>query len=155
MNLGRVLRQLFVGSCPASTEDIDHLKVECRITAILNLQTDNDCDYCDVDWNRLEARCHELGIEVRRIPVRDFDGTDLRRKLSQCVVALDELLRAGHTVYTHCNNGAVRSSTVVIAFLVWRRGWNRDDAIEYVTRCYPCSPNIEVILLGGSGRVAA
>jgi protein-tyrosine phosphatase len=151
MDVSRVLRQLYVGSCPASVEDINHLKADYRITAVLNLQTEDDFDHCNLDWNGLEARYHELGIEVQRIPLQDFDGPE---KLAQCVAALDELLRAGHTVYIHCNLGAVRSPTVVVAFLVWRRGWNRDDAIKYVTRCCPCSPNIEVILLGG-GRVAA
>ncbi len=154
MDVSRVLRQLYIGSCPASTDDIDHLKADYRITAILNLQTDDDLDYWDVDWNGLEARCHELGTGVRRIPVKDFDGSDLRRKLSECVAALDELLRAGHTVYIHCDIGAVRSPTVVIAYLVWRRGWNLADTIKHVRRCRSCSPNIDAIVLGG-GRVAA
>ena len=155
MDVSRVLHPLFIGSCPTSVEDIDHLKADRHITAILNLQTDNEFDYCIADCDHLEARCHELEMEVRRIPVRAFDGADLRRKLSSCVAALDELLGDGHIVYIHGNLDAVRSSTVVVAYLAWRRGWNREDAAKYVARCYPCScPNIAVILLGG-GRVAA
>jgi protein-tyrosine phosphatase len=119
------------------------------------LQTDHDFDYCDLDWGRIESRCNELGIAVRRIPVRDFDGEDLRRKLSQCVQALDILLKNGQTVYIHCNVGMGRSPSVAIAYLVWRQSWNLDDAIEHVTRCRSCSPNIEAIVQAGSDRAAA
>ena len=155
LNLTQVLPRFFVGSCPTHADDINHLKTDYGITAILNLQTDHDFDYWDLDWSRLEARCHELGIEVRRVPVRDFDGQDLRRKLPQCVQALDELMKQGHTVYAHCNLGAGRSPSVAVAYLRWRQGWNLDEAIEHVTRCRSCSPNIEAIVLASGDRVAA
>jgi protein-tyrosine phosphatase len=155
MDVSRVLRQLYVGSCPASVEDIDRLKANYRITAILNLQTDDDFQRCHLDWNSLEARCHELEIEVRRIPLRDFAGLKVQRTISECVAALDELLQAGHIVYIHCNLGAVRSPTVVVAYLVQRRGWDLEDAIECVTRCCSCSPVIHAIVSVSSGRVAA
>ena len=155
MNLSQVQPRLFVGSCPTSTDDIDHLKAEYGITAILSLQTDNDLDYWDMDWKRLELHCHELGIKVRRVPVRDFDGLDLRKKLSQCVQELDALLKDGGTVYTHCTVGAGRSPSVVIAYLVWKQGFNFDEAIEHVTRSRSCSPNIEAIEQASSDRAAA
>ena len=155
MNLSQILPRLFVGSCPTNADDINHLKVDYGITAILNLQTDNDFDYCDLDWSRIEARCRELQLDVRRIPVRDFDGEDLRKKLPWCVQTLDELLRASHTVYTHCNVGAGRSPSVAIAYLHWKQGWNLDEAIEHVTRCRSCSPNIDAIVSAGAERVAA
>ena len=44
-----------------------------------------------VNWNCLEAHYREAGVEVRRVPVRDFDPDDLRRKLPKCVEVLDEL----------------------------------------------------------------
>jgi protein-tyrosine phosphatase len=155
MNLSQILPQLFVGSCPTCSDDINQLKADHAITAILNLQTDQDCDAYDLDGCQIEARCRELGIEVQRIPVGDFDGVDLHRNLSQCVGALDELLRNGHTVYTHCTIGKGRSPSVVIAYLVWRQGWNLNDAIEHVVRCHPCSPHIGVIMLADSDRAAA
>jgi len=154
MDFAQVLPRLFVGSCPASSEDLDHLKTDYGVTAILNLQTDQDFDYCDLDFNRLEIHCRELGIILRRIPIRDFDGADLRRNLANSVQALDELLREGHTVYAHCNVGAGRSPSVVIAYLHWKQHWNLDDAVEYVTKCRSCSPNIEAILLAGDDRSA-
>ena len=155
MDLSQILPKVFVGSCPAHAEDIDHLKTDYGITAILSLQTDHDLDYWDLDFNRLESRCRELGIAVRRVPVRDFDGEDLRRKLRQCVQALDELLAAGHTVYAHCNVGAGRSPSVVVAYLHWKQHWGLYDALEHVTRRRCCAPDIEAILRAASDRVAA
>lgn len=155
MNFSQVLPRLFVGSCPADASDISHLKTEFGITAILNLQTDHDLDYCDLDLSRFEARCRELGMEMRRVAIRDNDGSDLVAKLPDCVEILDELLSDGHTVYAHCNVGMNRSPAVVLAYLVWRLGWNLDDATEHVTRCQSCSPAIKAIVRAGRDRVAA
>ncbi len=155
MKLNQILPRLFVGSCPVNADDINHLKVDYGITAVLNLQTDDDFDYCDLDWNCIETRCQELQIEVRRIPVGDFDGEGLRKQMPRCVQALDELLRADHTVYTHCNLGVGRSPSVAIAYLHWKQGWSLDEAIEHVTKCCSCSPDIAAIVLAGTERVAA
>ena len=137
MNLSQILPKLFVGSCPTTADDISYLKTDCGITAILSLQTDHDLDYCDLDWSRLETCCQELGIKLRRIPVRDFDGMDLRQNLPQCVRELNDLMREGGTVYAHCNVGTGRLPSVAIAYLVWRQGWNFDDAVEHVTKYRP------------------
>ena len=147
MNSSQVLPHLFIGSCPTNTDDISHLKADYGITAVLSLQTDHDLDYWDLDWKRLQARCDELGLELCRIPISDFDGPDLRHKLPQCVGALDDLLRNGQTVYMHCNVGTGRSPNVAIAYLVWKQGWKLDDAIEHVAQCRSCSPNIDAIVL--------
>jgi protein-tyrosine phosphatase len=155
VNLSRVLPKLFIGSCPDRAEDIAHLKAEYGVTAILSFQTDHDLDYQNMNWSSLEAHCEGLGIEVRRVAVRDFDGLDLRAKLPQCVEALDGLLRTEQTVYAFCNAGMGRSPSVAIAYLVWRQGWDLDAAIEHVTRCRSCSPNIESLVSAVPGRTAA
>ncbi len=61
MQLSQVLPQLFVGSCPTNTDDINHLKADYGITAILNLQTDHDFDYCDLDWGRIRVALQRVG----------------------------------------------------------------------------------------------
>ncbi|MGO8749610.1 MAG: dual specificity protein phosphatase family protein [Thermoguttaceae bacterium] len=155
MNLSQVLPRLFVGSCPADTSDISRLKTEFGITAILNLQTDHDLDCRDLDWPRSKAQCRELEIELHRVAINDHDGRDLLAKLPDCVQSVDELLSSGHTVYVHCNVGVSRSPTVVLAYLVWRLGWNLDDATEHVTRCRPCSAAIKAIVRASRDRVAA
>jgi protein-tyrosine phosphatase len=149
MNHSQILSRLFVGSCPATTEDINHLKADLGITAILNLQTDQDLDYWDLDWPRLESHCRESGIVVRRVPIRDFDAEDLRRNLPGCVEILDGLLQAGHTVYIHCNIGSGRSPSVAIAYLFLKQHRSLDESMEQVTKWRSCSPNIEMIITSG------
>jgi atypical dual specificity phosphatase len=155
MNLSQILPRLFIGSCPTSADDINRLKTDYGVTAILNLQTDHDLDYWDLNWKPLQARCDELRIELRRIPIRDFDGMDLRMKLPQCVETVDSLLRSGHSVYIHCNIGTGRSPNVALAYLVWCEGWKLHHAVEHVTNCRSCSPNIDAIVMATSHRAAA
>jgi protein-tyrosine phosphatase len=146
MDYHQILPMLFIGSHPENAADIERLK-RTGITAVLNLQTDDDMKYFKLNWTSL-ARCYKTrGIEVRRAPVRDFDPADLQEKLPACVSALSDLLASRHTVYLHCSAGAGRSPSVAIAYLFQREGWDLDKAIAHVTQCRPCSPNLEAIRL--------
>lgn len=145
MNLNEILPNLFLGSCPTCTEDIDRLQREYGITAVLNIQTEEDLGYLDVAWSVLAAYYRKSGVEVRRVPVRDFDPDHLRELLPNCACVLDELLRAGHRVYVHCTGGISRSPSTVIAYLHWYEGKNLADACEHVTRRRSCDPYFDAI----------
>lgn len=106
MDYHRILPKLFIGSYPESAEDIERLKREAGVTAVLNLQTDDDMRYFKLDWDSLLHHYKSCGIELRRVPVRDFDAVDLRRKLPASVSTFNDLLESGHTVYLHCSAGA-------------------------------------------------
>jgi protein-tyrosine phosphatase len=149
MNFDRVLPQIAVGSYPENTRDIDRLKQELGITAVLNLQTDEDHAQWDIDWDPLHAHYLEQDMVLRRVPVRDFDREDLRNNLPACVDALSELLQAGHHVYVHCTAGIGRSPSVVIAYLHWLREWNLDQAADHVNQSHPCSPDLDAIRAAG------
>jgi Dual specificity phosphatase, catalytic domain len=113
------------------------------IGAVLNLQTDEDCAFLNIDWPKLQTYYRKLGIEVRRVPVRDFDPGDLATKLPQCVLTLQELLDGGHTVYLHCTAGIGRSPTVAIAYLHWQCGMCLDEAYRHVRVRRTCSPTLD------------
>ena len=147
MDYHRILPKLFIGSYPESADDIERLKCEAGVTAVLNLQTDDDMRYFKLDWDSLLHHYKSCGIELRRVPVRDFDAVDLRRKLPACVSMFNDLVESGHTVYLHCSAGAGRSPTVAIAYLFWRYGWGLDQAVAHVIQCRRCSPNVEAIRL--------
>jgi len=144
MNYNEVHPNIVVGSHPKSKEDIDTLKAD-GISAILNLQTDDDFRDLDVDWTSLDARYWALGIGVRRVPIRDFDDSDLRDKLPQAVEALDELVKGRQRVYVHCSGGVNRSPTTIIAYLHWIEGWSLQDAAEHVQSHHACDPVMEAI----------
>ena len=82
IDVSQILPNLFVGTFPKSTEDIDRLRRE-GITAVLNVQTQEDFAYWGVNWYRLRPYYREAGVEVRRVPVRDFDPDDLRPEVAQ------------------------------------------------------------------------
>ncbi|MBI3950243.1 MAG: dual specificity protein phosphatase family protein [Acidobacteria bacterium] len=145
MDYDQILPGLFVGSHPRCGDDIDKLKNESGITAVLNLQTDEDMVWWKLDWPALTLQYGTCSVECRRVPIRDFDTADLADKLPDAVSALAQLLQAGHTVYVHCNAGAWRSPTVAIAYLHWCEGWDLDKAVAHVEQHRPCSPGLEAI----------
>ena len=145
MNLDQILPNIFLGSCPASSSDIERLKSEFGITAVINVQTDEDMAYWETKWADLEAGYQQGGIECRRVPVMDFNPDELRRRLPDCVQALDELLRSGHTVYVHCNVGMNRSPSTVVAYLHWNQGMTLDEALDFVMQRRSCDPYLDAI----------
>ena len=147
MDYDQILPQLFVGSHPRIVEDIDELVRDAGITAVLNLQTDEDMSWYDTDWEKLEAHYRKTEIEVVRFPIRDFDPDDLREKLPGCVRALEELLEAGRIVYLHCTAGVNRSPTVAVAHIHKRRGWDLEKAVTFVMERRNCSPEVDAIRL--------
>lgn len=152
MDVSQILPNLLVGSYPRSTDDIDQLKGDFGVTAVLSVQTDEDMMHWGVNWLRFEPYYRNAGVKVRRVPVRDFDPEDLRRNLSKCVEALDELLQEGHTVYVHCNMGVNRSPSTVIAYLHWIQGWSLEQATTHVLQCRACEPYVDVIQLASMDR---
>jgi len=95
---------------------------------VLNLQTDDEIRSLNLAWEMLLAQYKACHIDVRRVPVRDFDAMELCSRLPECARTLDELLAAGHLVYLHCTAGTGRSPTVAIAHLYLCRAWKLDEA---------------------------
>lgn len=155
MDHSQVLPNFHVGSCPRSREDIDRLKKDAGITAVVNVQTEGDFSYWEIDWPVLEAHYREASVEVRRVPVLDFNPDALRNGLPGCVEAVGELVKDGHTVYVHCNVGVNRSPSVVIAYLHWVEGRPLDDAVDHVMRCRSCDPYLDAIRLATEDRARA
>jgi protein-tyrosine phosphatase len=145
MRFDAVLPEVLVGSYPETVADIESLWEEQLVTAVLNLQTDEDLERLECDWPCLEQTYRRLAIELHRRPVRDFDSDDLGRRLPDCVETLRNLLDLGHVVYVHCTAGLGRSANVVIAYLHWVQGLPLEEAIRKVTEPHPCLPNAEAI----------
>lgn len=52
--------------------------------------------------------------------------------LRQQVEFIDAQRRAGLPVFVHCSRGISRSALVVVAYLMSRNGWSRDEALAHV-----------------------
>lgn len=150
MDFDQILPKLYVGSYPR-VGDIDKLNRH-GITAVLNVQSDEDLEYLGLDWSEMRARYFALGMEVRRVPIIDFNDDDLRDKLPEAVQALNELVDEKHDVFVHCNAGVNRSPSVVIAWLSWKQGWSLDNAERHVIGCHPCAPVMDVVRRAGRER---
>lgn len=146
MDVDRILPNLFLGSHPGSNSDIDTLK-DTGITAVLNVQTDDDFRFLGIDWPAQRARYFTHQIEVRRAPIRDFDDDSLRDTLPGAVRELDGLLQDGRVVYVHCTAGVNRSPSVVIAYLYWVRGYSLEEAERCVQDRHQCMPVMAAIRL--------
>lgn len=128
----QILPNLYVGTYPETSEDIQGLKDRCGITAVLNLQTDEDFRLRGIDWPKMEKSYIELGIEVTRVPMLDFDREDQREHLSEAVQVVAGWLASGRVVYLHCNAGTGRSPLVAMAYLHWYRKMSFEEAIRHV-----------------------
>jgi hypothetical protein len=144
MDFDRILPNVLVGSHPTTDDDVDTL-ADAGITAVLNLQSEDDFNYLGIEWPLLQTSYGARRIDVRRVPIQDFDDDDLRDNLPNAAATLAELVAAGCTVYVHCSAGVNRSPSVVIAYLHWLEGWSLDDAAAHVRERRPCHPVLEAI----------
>jgi len=142
MKRDRIAENLLVGSYLLDANEVEELR-SLGVTAIFSLQTEEDTGKRGIDWEEKEASAAKLAF--RNLPVRDFDTADLQRKLPDCVMALDSLLKTGHTVYLHCTSGTGRSPTVAAAYLHWCLAWPLERAWAHIRAVRDCSPNVEAI----------
>jgi protein-tyrosine phosphatase len=132
MDYAQILPRLFVGSHPRAIGDVERLRRESAITAVLNLQTDEDMRSVNLNWQPLEAHYQASGINLLRLPMKE-EQIELREKLPQCVRILVAVFAAGRTVYLHCTEGLGRSPTVAIGYLHWSLGWDAESGKELLT----------------------
>lgn len=132
MNYNEITPRIVLGACPFDPTEVDRMQAKTGISAVLNVQTDEDFSLWGVDWPILEDHYHRTGIVIRREPVLDFRPDELRRGLPRCIRALDELIRGDHKVYVHCTAGINRSPSVVITYLHWYENLPLPEAIEFV-----------------------
>jgi len=143
MECDNIIDHFYVGQCVRTCKDVEALR-KIGITAVVNLQTSEDETYTKIDWPSLEVCYRSRGIEVVRVPVRDFDEKDLADKLPECLRAVERLIGAGHTVYVHCTAGTGRSPSVAIAYLHWKCGMRLEKAYEYARSRRSCSPTLQL-----------
>ena len=128
----QILPNLYVGTYPETTQDVQELKDRRGVTAVLNLQTDEDFRVRGIDWPKMEKIYRKLGIQVARVPMLDFDREDQREHLSEAVQVLGGWLDSGQVVYLHCNAGTGRSPLVAMAYLHWCRKMSFEQAVQHV-----------------------
>ena len=152
MEFAQILPALFVGSHPKTVDDIEVLQRGLAVTAVLNLQTDEDMASVGVLWQPLENHYKITALRLVRLPVKEGQA-EMAAKFAHCVRTLRKLLSGGHTVYLHCTAGIARSPTVAIGYLHWDQGWEWDEAVAHLKQVREnCSPHLEALRLAMAGQ---
>lgn len=103
-------------------EEIPQL-MQIGITTVVNLQTDEDLQHCGISPDGLARAYQDAGIELRRLPIQDFDWEALARNLAAAEEQVaNALAKSGTRLYLHCTAGVNRSATAAAAFLIRSRG---------------------------------
>ena len=145
INFNIINDQFSVGSYPQNQVDIQRLRSGPGITAVLNLQTDEDFANLGINWLSLEQTYLQQELACHRWPITDFSADDLVQHLAGVTTALDRLIQVGHRVYIHCTAGVERAPSVAIGYLVWHRGMDLEEAAKLVMTRRSCNPNLDAL----------
>jgi predicted protein tyrosine phosphatase len=145
LEFDEICPDIYIGPYPQTPEHVEMMH-EAGITAVLNLQTDEDFAHHSIPWSTLMETYTALEMQVIRCPIPDFNAEALMQLLPDAVRALDAALKAKRVVYVHCTAGMGRAPAVVVAYLVWRRGMTLEDALSHVkARRAVAAPNVTVL----------
>ncbi len=143
-SVSTITNSLLVGEYPRIS-DIEWLKDEFRITAIHNLQDDEDLRINGIDVIGLREACQHYQIKLVRTPIRDGSSDDMAARLGDALQHLEELLSARERVYLHCNAGLNRAPTLAIAWLRANAGMSLNEAMAHVKKRRACGPFMTVL----------
>lgn len=137
LNWNVVRHDRVVGGGPRTPSDLDALRVEPRVSAVLSVQHDECLAEHKIDYPRQVRYGRRLSLTMERGPLRDFDPADQRRGLPTAVRGLYGLLRQGHRVYVHCTAGINRSPLVVLTYLTLVEGMGLEEAMTLLLHARP------------------
>lgn len=81
------------------------------------------------------------GIQFHGIEAIDVPSFSLKRFFGEAADFMEEALRSGGKVYVHCQMGISRSATIVLAFLIIKKGWTAQEAVRTVRARRQIIPN--------------
>ncbi|USW51582.1 Putative tyrosine-specific protein phosphatase [Septoria linicola] len=119
---------LYIGGLAALYKEPDPLK-EAGVMHVLSI-----LDFDIGDTKQL------IGLKHLHIRLQDEPQENLIKHFEETNTFIDDGLKQGG-VFVHCAMGVSRSATVVCAYLMWKHGLNRDEAVKQVRegreRIYP------------------
>ncbi len=89
----------------------------------------------------------ERGIMAEHYPIHDFNEEDLKKKLYNGAVLLNEMINENQKkVYVHCTAGMGRAPAVVLVYLCLFKGFEPEEADKYVKEWRKVSvPNMRAV----------
>ena len=125
-DISKIEENLWLGNSFAAG-DIKDLKAK-GITAILSVVNGSSKHYF----------YKEHGFYHKVIDILDNDSENIIQYFGECI----NFIRNNDKVLVHCGIGASRSTTIVIAYLMWKYLMNFNDTLKFVKEKRPiASPN--------------
>lgn len=120
-DISHILPHLFLGNFrAASSPDTLHKHQITRVLSVLTLR-----EVIPIKL-RLET------VNYKHVSKTDHPGEDLLLSLPECVDYISEAVQTKQSVLVHCQVGASRSATVVIAYVMRLNKWPLDQAYQFV-----------------------
>jgi protein-tyrosine phosphatase len=142
--VSEIIHELLVGEYPRDT-DIEWLKHDLGVTAVHNLQDDEDLKVNDLDIRTLRNKYEHHGIKFVRTPIQDGSSDEMAGRLKAALDDLHDLVGNNQRVYLHCNAGLNRAPTLAIAYLRAHRGMSLNEALAHVKARRACGPFMTVL----------
>lgn len=81
-------------------------------------------------------RAPTADVHTYRVPVDDHPSENevMLSHFPVVVLAIDDVLAYGQGVLVHCRAGMQRSAAVVAAYVMWKKGWTANRALEFINR---------------------
>ena len=116
---------IILGALPFS-QDVPHLRAE-GVTGVINM--------C-IEYPGPKIAYEKIGIEQLWLPTVDFTPPTIE-DIRQAINFIERHQRDGGKVYVHCKAGRGRSATVVLCWMMYRRGLTPKEAATWVARQRP------------------
>ncbi|MFQ5882510.1 MAG: dual specificity protein phosphatase family protein [Candidatus Methylomirabilales bacterium] len=121
MDLSQIDHNLFQGSAPLGPKDADQLRVS-GIRAAVDM--------------RAEAEAPPPLECLLWLPTIDWEAAAVEQLITG-IRFIDHCISLGWGVYVYCQGGIGRSSMMVAAYLIAKRGMDAEEAIEGIRRRRP------------------
>lgn len=83
----------------------------------------------------------DVAIQYLGLQAKDILTYDISKHFEKAANFIDQALSKGGKIFVHCNQGISRSATVVLAFLMMKRGMNFMNAVRAVRAKREVMPN--------------
>ena len=117
-----ILDNLFLGRGDQATNPV--VVSNLALTHILNISTEHDNAFPD-------------RVEYYHVKEEDETDTDLYPEFHKMISFIDKALKFGGRILVHCNLGASRSATTLIAYFMYTRKWTLETAHSFVRHRRP------------------
>ena len=83
-------------------------------------------------------------IEYLQIKAKEEETQNLISAFVPAIKFIEEAINIGR-VLVHCQDGVSRGATIVLAYLIWKKGWSLSTAFKYVKQRRYIMPNASFI----------